>query len=225
MARRLEIFYDVVSPYSFIGFEMVCRLRDAWKLNTVLKPFFLGGVMKNSGNTPPALQCPTKGAYMIKDLQKLSNHYKVPVKIDYENFAKVAFEKTTLKQMRYITAVDMSNPNFVEELSRQFWISFFQKNQNITEVDVMKDVSKRAGMNDEQIEKALADSNEQPVKKRLISFTEEALEQGAFGAPWIVITDKDGNKHEVFGSDRWGVVADLLGENYPGPMRDLSKHN
>lgn len=63
---------------------MACRLREAWKLNTIFRPFFLGGIMKNSGNTPPALQCPVKGPYMIKDLQNLSRHYQVPVKVDYE---------------------------------------------------------------------------------------------------------------------------------------------
>lgn len=46
---------------------------------------------------------------------------------------------------------------------------------------------------------------------------------GAFGAPWIAVTDRAGNKHMVFGSDRWGVIADLLEKTYPGPLKYLSK--
>lgn len=76
----------------------------------------------------------------------------------------------------------------------------------------MRETSKRAGMNDDQFEKALEESTQDPVKKRLISNTEEALESGAFGAPWLWVTDQDGNRHEIFGSDRWGVVADILGK-------------
>ncbi|CAD5124200.1 DgyrCDS12500 [Dimorphilus gyrociliatus] len=223
MARRFEIFYDVVSPYSFIGFEMACRLRDTWKINLLLKPFFLGGVMKSSGNTPPAIQCQTKGIYMMKDLENLSRHYNVPVKIDHENFAKVAFEKTTLKPMRYLTAIDMAYPQFTEELSRQFWISFFCKIQDITEPDVIRETSTRAGLNKEQVEKAFEDATSSETKERLTSLTKEAVELGAFGAPWFVIHGKDGKQHTVFGSDRWGVIADILDEEYPGPMRKLSK--
>lgn len=55
--RRLlvELYYDVVSPYSYFAFEVLCRYRQPWNLQLDLKPFFLPAVMKAAGTTSPAV--------------------------------------------------------------------------------------------------------------------------------------------------------------------------
>ncbi len=53
----MTVYFDTVSPYSYIGVETLLRYRDrVWgeKVRVELVPFFLGGVMKASGNQPPA---------------------------------------------------------------------------------------------------------------------------------------------------------------------------
>lgn len=40
------------------------------------------------------------------------------------------------------------------------------------------------------------------MKERLKKLTSEAVEKGAFGAPWLVATDADGKTDVFFGSDR-----------------------
>jgi 2-hydroxychromene-2-carboxylate isomerase len=60
--RKLVIVYDVVSPYSLLGFLTATRYRKELAdhgISLVLKPFFLGGIMKGAGNRPP-LTVPAK---------------------------------------------------------------------------------------------------------------------------------------------------------------------
>uniref|UniRef100_A0A6I8P256 Glutathione S-transferase kappa 1 n=1 Tax=Ornithorhynchus anatinus TaxID=9258 RepID=A0A6I8P256_ORNAN len=48
--RPCELFYDVVSPYSWLGFEVLCRYRNTWNINLRLRPSFIAGIMKDSGS-------------------------------------------------------------------------------------------------------------------------------------------------------------------------------
>ena len=45
----------------------------------------------------------------------------------------------------------------------------------------------------------------------------------AFGAPTIVATDAEGQQHMLFGSDRFHILADILGETYHGPLLEFNK--
>ena len=42
-----------------------------WNYELILKPIFLGAIMKAAENTPPGLN-PRKAVYMIKDLKRSS---------------------------------------------------------------------------------------------------------------------------------------------------------
>lgn len=48
-------------------------------MDLVLKPFFLGGVMKASGNKPP-MTVASKGLYMHKDLDRNAKYFGINIK-------------------------------------------------------------------------------------------------------------------------------------------------
>ncbi|XP_040858326.1 glutathione S-transferase kappa 1-like isoform X4 [Ochotona curzoniae] len=50
LPRTLELFYDVLSPYSWLGFEVLCRYQHIWNVKLQLRPSLLGGIMKDSGS-------------------------------------------------------------------------------------------------------------------------------------------------------------------------------
>lgn len=83
--KVVELFYDVVSPYSWLAFEVhyvfapwysslksmllnvfmfvlivcfkvLCRYRNIWNIDLKFKPAFLGGVMQGAGNKE--ITCP-----------------------------------------------------------------------------------------------------------------------------------------------------------------------
>lgn len=55
----------------------------------------------------------------------------------------------------------------------------------------------------EECEAILAAAQTQEVKDMLTGATQEALGRGAFGAPWLWVTNVDGKGEPFFGSDRF----------------------
>lgn len=52
MASRASIifYYDLISPYTYMGFKVFQRLRQQWPgISVTLKPVLLGGIMAVSG--------------------------------------------------------------------------------------------------------------------------------------------------------------------------------
>uniref|UniRef100_S4RZZ3 Glutathione S-transferase kappa n=2 Tax=Petromyzon marinus TaxID=7757 RepID=S4RZZ3_PETMA len=221
MSRRLvEIFYDVVSPYSWLGFEILCRYRSVWNIDVRLRPAFLGGVMAASGNKPPGL-VPNKARYMAKDLERLRDYFQLPIALP-RNPAEAMFQKGSLAAQRFLTAVDMECPAQLEEASRQLWMRIWSRDEDITLPESIAAAAARAGLQEELIQKLLAMATSQPVKDRLKSTTEDLMQHAAFGMPAIV-AHVNGKQHLYFGSDRFELLAHLLGEKWYGPLPSQAK--
>ncbi|XP_029437135.1 glutathione S-transferase kappa 1 [Rhinatrema bivittatum] len=213
--KLVELFYDVVSPYSWLGFEVLCRYRSIWNIDVRLRPGFLGGIMKESGNQAPAL-VPRKGVYMEQDLRRLASYYQVPLK-QPRDFFEAVIKKGSLPAMRFVTAVDMQHPEFVEPVSRELWKRIWSADEDITQPESILSAAEKAGLPTEEAQKLLEMASSPEVKNRLKGSTEEALKYGAFGMPTIVAHVK-GEPHLYFGSDRFELLANLLGEKWLGPL-------
>ncbi|KAI0224883.1 Glutathione S-transferase kappa 1 [Lamellibrachia satsuma] len=220
--KTVELFYDVVSPYSWIAFEVLLRYQTKWNLDLKLKPFFLSAIMNESGNHPPGM-VPNKATYMVHDLARCRRHFQVPLRIPSNPMETVFSPRSTLTAMRLLTAVDMEQPQFIEKLSRQLWIQIWNKDRNLQETDVLAEAAARAGLSKTLIANMMSLCQDKAVKDRLRSFTQEALDHGAFGAPTIVAYDTCHKTHMVFGSDRFHFLADILGETYEGPLTELAE--
>jgi glutathione S-transferase kappa 1 len=49
-------------------------------MDLILRPVFLGGIMKEAGNRPP-MMVPSKGLYMQKDLLRNAAYFGIPLKL------------------------------------------------------------------------------------------------------------------------------------------------
>ncbi|CAG0880512.1 unnamed protein product [Darwinula stevensoni] len=214
MATKVELFYDVLSPYSWFAFETLCRYRGPWNLDLYFRPFFLGGLMNLAGNKPP-MTVPNKAQYMQHDLQRGAEYFKVPLR-NISDPVKTLFEKGSLPAMRFVTAVAKEKPTFVEEVSRQFWWRLWHHDEDITEAESFKEVGERAGLSKEDIQQCLEMLKTTAVKEKLKKETEYAYEKGAFGSPYI-IAHANGEEHCFFGSDRFPILAMVLKKKWIGP--------
>lgn len=211
----VELFYDVISPYSWLAFEALTRYRPLWNLDLKLRPFFLGGVMKEANNRPPAM-VPNKAAYLSTDIARLSQHFEVPIKIP-DFFFEYITTKSTIKPQRFLVGLDAHHPKFLEEASRGFWKRFYQENKDIAEDESIAAVGRAAGMDDATLTNALALMNDDDIKDRLKKNTSIAIDHGGFGAPTIII-HIDGKPHMFFGSDRFELMAHIMGKKWCGPV-------
>ncbi|NXL51853.1 GSTK1 transferase, partial [Podilymbus podiceps] len=180
----VELFYDVVSPYSWLGFEVLCRYQHIWNIDLRFRPAFLGGIMQATGNKPPAMLL-KRAEYMLKDIKRMAKYYQVPVKISEDDFQRV-LGKSSLGAMRFITAIDMTQPQYLEPLSREFWIRFW------SQVSML----------------CLSLTLPVPFNSN-VEFEQE--KGNAFGMP-AVVAHFNGEPHLFFGSDRLELLGSVIGE-------------
>ncbi|XP_067998208.1 glutathione S-transferase kappa 1 [Melanerpes formicivorus] len=211
----VELFYDVVSPYSWLGFEVLCRYQHVWNIDLRLRPAFLAGVMQATGNKPPGM-LPKRGEYMLKDIKRMAKYYQVPLQTSRNDLQRI-ISTSSLGAMRFITAVGMTQPHYLEPLSREFWISFWSQHEDISQTETMLAIAKQAGLSSEFAQKVLEMISSPAVKNRLKETTEEAIKYGAFGMP-AVVTHVNGEPQLFFGSDRVELLGSIIGEKWMGPV-------
>lgn len=184
MARKVEFFFDVVSPYSYIAAVQVARsplLKDAeWR------PFFLGGVFKATGNQPP-ISVPAKGQYMARDLKRLFAYYETRY-----TFPSV-FPTNSLTAMRALSGAPAAD---VQALALKLFDAYWGQGLNIGDVAVLAELLPA---------ELLAAAGDDAVKEKLKANTESAVSRGAFGAPSLFVDDE-----LYFGEDRVFLVEHAL---------------
>ncbi|KAM6936584.1 glutathione S-transferase kappa 1-like [Lycodopsis pacificus] len=220
--KVVELFYDVISPYSWLGFEIMCRYRNVWNIELKLRPAFLGGVMQGSGNKPPGL-VPNKFQYMTKDLHRLSEYFDVPLQAPSDPF-EAMFQKGSLTAMRFVTAVqerETGGDKRVERVSRELWRRIWSEDKDITEPASLSEAAMKAGLSEREIKEALELSTSKEIKEKLKSATQNVLDYGAFGFP-LVVCHINGKPEMFFGSDRFELMAHCIGEKWLGPQPDIS---
>uniref|UniRef100_A0A3Q3KY50 Glutathione S-transferase kappa n=1 Tax=Mastacembelus armatus TaxID=205130 RepID=A0A3Q3KY50_9TELE len=206
--KVVELFYDVVSPYSWLGFEVMCRYRNLWNIDLKLRPALLGGVMQGSDNKPPAM-VQNKFLYMDKDLRRLAGYFDVPLQPP----------SGSLSAMRFLTAVQEreGGNTMAEQVSRELFLRIWNEDKDITEPGSLSEAAVKAGLSESEIKELLELYTSPKMKDKLRSTTQDALDYGAFGFPLLVCHVN--SKAEVFfGSDRFELMAHCIGEKWLGPQ-------
>ncbi len=203
---RLELFYDVVSPWSYLAYESLCRYRHAWDLDLVLRPAFLGGVMAATGNTPP-ISVPARAVYLMQDLARSSRRFEVPLRFPD------GFPGNTIAAMRVLTLVADELPRHHEDLARALWRAYWNDGVDVANVAALTEVCREAGVDVAFVDRAGDADN----KARLRAATEEAVGRGAFGFPAMFVGNAEGGEDLYFGSDRLGLLAFERGLPWTGP--------
>ena len=218
----VDLFYDIISPYGWIGFEKLARHANIWSsVSLQLKPCLLGFIMKGSGNQPP-LVVAAKASYMPGDLDTYSKMMGMNLRIP-GNFPHIAMKVGSRVPMSFVAGVDiLTDGKSTEAVSREFWKRLFGTHEDIHEMDSLRAVGQVAGLSGDLIEKVIGKLGSDEVKGHLKKNTDEALKAGAFGVPTMVAHLPDGPKM-FFGSDRVEVLAHVLGEPYQGPLIKFSK--
>ena len=190
---RLEYFFDYVSPFAYLADTQLSALVERTGAEIVYRPFFLGGVMKASKNSPP-ITVPNKGAYMMTDLRRWSARYGVELN------PSPYFPVNTLSAMRAAVAA-LGEPRFAE-FHRAMYRGVWFDGKNLADEAVLRSEIDAAGLAGAEI---LARAATQEIKDVLRRNSEEAVERGAFGAPTFFV-----GTEMFWGNDRLDFVEAAL---------------
>ncbi len=181
---KLEFFYDIVSPYSYIAAARLDRFDGLAEV--VWRPFLLGGVFKAAGNSAP-LHVPAKGMHMPTDLRRLTAHYGLPYA-----FPSVFPTNTVTVQRVLCAASDAERP----ALSLKLYDAYWGHGRDVGDPALLTEIAGAA---------LVARAGEDEAKNRLRANTEEAVARGAFGAPTFFFGDD-----LYFGEDRLFLIEARL---------------
>src|SRR5271165_1611077 len=77
MARRIEFYFDFVSPYTYMASTQIGRIAAAADAEVVYTPFRILELMQIVGNRPTTIESKAKGKYAGADLGRWAARYGV----------------------------------------------------------------------------------------------------------------------------------------------------
>ena len=213
----VELFYDVISPYSWISFEALSRYnRKFFNLDLRLKPVLLGAIMKHHNQAPPVK---AKSKYTALDIARLTKYFDLPYKRP-EKLDHVMFEKGSLSAQRLLTSVSISFPSYLEDISRNLFLRIWSLDVDIFTYESLKQACLDVGISFDDANWLIKSIDTSDIKTSLKDTTFGALNYGAFGVPTYVVHLQNGPEL-LFGSDRLFLLAYYLGVQYPGPLLEF----
>ncbi|KAL9933999.1 hypothetical protein V8E36_007081 [Tilletia maclaganii] len=219
---RVTLYYDVVSPWTRIAFEVLRRYEKPWQLDLVLTPINLGYVMAASGNKPP-ISVPNKGAWMWGDMMRSSQFFDVTLNQPANFPINTSGPQLLLRHLsdhpssshraKYIPAIEA------------FFEAVWTNNKPVKTAEDLQAIVGPLWPKDQQgeVAKLIEESSTRENKDRLKAESQTLVNDGgAFGMPWMVV-EKDGQSTNWFGSDRFEQMATFIGTEWKGPFPDGKK--
>ena len=195
--KRVEFYYDLVSPYSYLAYGRVKCVCEENGAELVLRPMLLGAVHKAVGLQAP-IEIQNKGRYQLQDIHRWAEHYGLPMQFPEP------FPFRTLKTMR----ASLAGVGDLEAFTREAFALYWEEDgapkgfEETDEDGPIREVTRRIGRHPEEV---LESATTGEAKEALKSATGEAVERGVFGAPTFFVGD------EMFwGNDRLHFVEAAL---------------
>ncbi len=195
MSKSVEFYFDFGSPTTYLAWTQLPALCAESGATLVYRPMLLGGVFQATGNASP-VTIPSKGRFMMQDLQRFARRYQVPLQFNPH------FPINTLTLMRIATGVQMRQPQRFEEYVATIFKAVWVNALNMGDPATVAKVLTEAGFDAQQLLALAADPE---VKDTLKATTESAVKRGVFGAPSMFVDDE-----LFFGQDRLDFVREAL---------------
>ena len=180
MADPIEFYFDLSSPYGYVGAQLIDAVADRQGRQVIWKPFMLGAVFKDEG-TQPLVFYPKKGAYARRDMARTARLHDIPL-----NFP-AKFPQMTVNASRIIYWTGDRDQDARRRMSLAFYHGIFGEGKDISDKAVIREICEAEGFDWAEVEAAIADP---VIKERLKEETQAALDRGVFGAPYFVVGDE-----------------------------------
>lgn len=198
MAKTLEFFFDYMSPTSFLGWTVAKGVIERTGAELKIRPMFLGGVMKATGNQPPGM-VPAKGKYMQQDMARCCQRYGIQI------FSNKHFPLMNTRPLTGATIRLDDNPAQQHKLLEAGFKHVWGRTDGGVNTGDEAEFKEAFGAEGFDADKLWALGNDPETKAMLRANTEEAVKRGAFGAPTFYVGEQ-----MFFGHDRLDYAEEAL---------------
>lgn len=147
-----------------------------------------------------------KGDYIGLERTRWAKRFNIPM----ASKSPEPFPQLTLHTMRAMCAVSLLCPDRLTDCFDALYAAFWIERQTISKPEVFGPVLAKV-LGEAQAKKVLESAGGAEAKKLLSDNTELAVNEGAFGLPWFVATNAQGEKAGFWGFDHLGQVLEHLG--------------
>lgn len=193
MASTIEFYFDILSPYSYLGHQPLAALAAKFGCDVAYKPASLGELKLRAGNTGPSTrEMPVKYAYARTDLARWAKRYGValvpPKPGDWARLNRGAFFAIDRGQARdYMTRA---------------WAKTWGGGGDPSDEALLQGVARELGWDPAAF---LAFTIAPESDARFKTSTEAAHKRGVFGVPTFIVGDE-----MWWGNDRLQFVEEFL---------------
>lgn len=185
---HIDYYFATISPYTYLaggGLEEIAAKHGA---TITYKPLDIMGLFARSGGTAPKDRHPNRTQYRAQDLVRSAKKLDVPFNL------QPAHWPTNMAPSSYaIIAAQSAGGGDLAALVQGFLRACWVEEKDISQDDVIKDCLTAAGF-----DPSLADSGLLMGAETYARNLDEAIDAGAFGAPFYVVDGKEG----FWGRDR-----------------------
>ncbi|THX17918.1 putative 2-hydroxychromene-2-carboxylate isomerase [Aureobasidium pullulans] len=222
---KLTLFVDIVSPFGYYAFHTLQKSPIFNQVEITYIPIFLGGVMKACDNRPPInikiyvtdneVMCADKSTYIETSRKRWAKRYSIPLSPTMPK----NFPPFTLHVMRALAVVEDKHASMLENSIAALYKGMWVDNKSIHEPAVFGAILSEV-LGEERAKEVVEDSTKPEAKAKLQKNTDMAFEEGAFGLPWFVATNAQGEVDRFWGFDHMGLMVEHLGLD-GGDLKEL----
>ena len=200
MTPKLEFFFDLSSPWTYLAFTNVQGVLDRTGATIIYRPILVGGVF-NAVN--PSVYAAREGGdnprfrhswKVLKDWARLAGVTM--------NFPNAYHPAKSVNAMRMACALE-DDQRALRAFSKAAFEGFIGRGENLDDPDVLERFANAAGLDGAAIRAAsVSDAN----KARLRANTDELIARGGYGSPTMFV----GGDDMYFGNDQLPLVEAAL---------------
>ena len=198
MGRTVDYYFAPQSPWAYLGHQRLVDIVARTGATLRVMPMDLGGkVFPISGGLPLGQRAPQRQAYRLVELQRFSQHLKIPLNLKPQYFP-VGGDPAA----RLIIAADMAHGAAAAmAIAGALLTACWAQDRNMADdavlAELLQEQKLSAGL--------LAQSHSLEVQALYETYTQAAIAAGVFGAPSYVL------EGEIFwGQDRLDFLEQAL---------------
>jgi len=197
VAAPIRFYLDFSSPYAYAAHGALEALAARHGRTVDWRPILVWAVLKAQGVAPP-LESEARRRYLLQDMARSAAFHGLPYR------QPVRLPLSTHLAARLFLALREEDPVLARRLGLRLFQAFFTERADIGEAEVVLALAAELGIGRAAASEAMTGP---AGKARLAAMVDEALADGAVGAPFVVL-DGEG----FFGADRLPQIAWRLGE-------------
>jgi len=184
---HIDYYFATLSPFTYLTGTRPAEIAAKHGATITYKPLDIMALFGRTGGVPPKDRHPNRQEYRLQDMHRRAKLVGLPLNL------KPAFWPTNGAPSAYAIIAAQNVGGDVAKLVHAFGAACWAEERDISQDDVVRDCLEMAGF-----DPALADKDMLTSAETFAKNLEDAVNAGAFGAPFF-ITDTD---QRFWGEDR-----------------------